>query len=313
MGCEMVRVCVVGVGYVGRIHAEKIKGMDCVDLVGVCDIIEERAEEIAKNLSTKPFYNYKDLLDKVDAAILATPTESHYKIAKDFLLAKKDVFVEKPLTKDLIEAKELVEIAKKKDLILQVGHLERFNPAFLKFLEFSDIPLFIESHRLSSFKARSTDIDVVMDLMIHDLDIILSLCGEEPSFLDAVGVPVITKKIDIANARLSFPKGCVANVTASRISDKEMRKIRIFQKDAYFSLDYLEQSLYGYRKKEKDGVVIEPLNFQIQKKDIIFSELLSFVHSVKDRLPPKVSGEDGLLALKVAKLITDDIAKKMRV
>ncbi len=228
-----VKVGVVGVGYLGRYHAMKYDQLPNADLVGVVDVDKQVTEHVAKELNTLPYKDYLQLINKVDAVSIAVPTKDHHSIAMDFLKNGVDVLVEKPITKTIDQADELVELAREKGAILQVGHLERFNAAVMALEDTIEEPMFIESHRLAPFKERSTDIDVILDLMIHDIDIILSLVGSEVVTINAVGVPVISDKVDIANARITFKSGCVANVTSSRVTMKQTRKMRSFQNNAY--------------------------------------------------------------------------------
>jgi predicted dehydrogenase len=308
---EPIRVGVVGVGYLGRFHAEKYAGMKEVKLVGAVDIIPERAESVARRFGAEAFTDYMALMGKVDAVSVVVPTPVHFSISRDFLENHVDVLIEKPMAETLEEADTLIEIADSKGAIIQVGHLERFNPAVVALRNVVDCPLFIESHRLSIFKERGTDVDVVLDLMIHDIDIILNFVKAELKSIHAVGVPVISPRVDIANARLIFVNGCVANVTASRISMKDMRKIRIFQKDAYVSVDYANHSIMIIRKDDQGtglpvpGMSMERSNFD--KADSLETELRSFVDSVKTRQIPLVSGRDGRNALRVALSIMDQI------
>ena len=308
---EPIRVGVVGVGYLGRFHAEKYAGMKEVKLVGAVDIIPERAESVARRFGAEAFTDYMALMGKVDAVSVVVPTPVHFSISRDFLENHVDVLIEKPMAETLEESDTLIEIADSKGAIIQVGHLERFNPAVVALRNVVDCPLFIESHRLSIFKERGTDVDVVLDLMIHDIDIILNFVKAELKSIHAVGVPVISPRVDIANARLIFENGCVANVTASRISMKDMRKIRIFQKDAYVSVDYANHSIMIIRKDDQGtglpvpGMSMERSNFD--KADSLETELRSFVDSVKTRQTPLVSGRDGRNALRVALSIMDQI------
>jgi predicted dehydrogenase len=308
---EPIRVGVVGVGYLGRFHAEKYAGMKEVKLVGAVDIIPERAESVARRFGAEAFTDYMALMGKVDAVSVVVPTPVHFSISRDFLENHVDVLIEKPMAETLEEADTLIEIADSKGAIIQVGHLERFNPAVVALRNVVDCPLFIESHRLSIFKERGTDVDVVLDLMIHDIDIILNFVKAELKSIHAVGVPVISPRVDIANARLIFENGCVANVTASRISMKDMRKIRIFQKDAYVSVDYANHGIMIIRKDDQGtglpvpGMSMERSNFD--KADSLETELRSFVDSVKTRQTPLVSGRDGRNALRVALSIMDQI------
>ncbi|MBI3753014.1 MAG: Gfo/Idh/MocA family oxidoreductase, partial [Deltaproteobacteria bacterium] len=226
-----IKVAVVGVGYLGRFHAEKYAGIPEVELIGVVDADKKQVEAVASGLKTSAFHSYKDILskDKVDAVSIVVPTSLHYSIAKDFLLHGIDVLLEKPITATLEQADDLVRIAKNKRAILQIGHLERFNAAVMAARGIVNNPLYIECHRLSPFPNRSTDVDVILDVMIHDIDIILSFVQSDIESIDAAGLAVLTNMADIANARLRFKNGCVANITASRVSKERVRKITLFQ------------------------------------------------------------------------------------
>ncbi len=313
-----LRVGVVGVGYLGTFHAEKYAGIEGVELAGVVDVVPERAESVAERFGTKGFDDHRDLIGLADAVSIVVPTQLHFPISRDFLENDVDVLIEKPMTETLEEADALIQIADSHGRIIQVGHLERFNPAVMALGEILDRPLFIESDRLhipkepeEGKKARGTEVDVVLDLMIHDIDIVLSLVKSEVKSIHALGVPVITSHVDIANARLVFENGCVANITASRISLKNMRKIRIFQKDTYVSVDYANHEMAVFRKDGKGsalpipGVSFEPKKFE--KADSLKSELEAFVRSVRTREVPVVSGMDGRNALGVALSIIDQI------
>ena len=306
-----IRVGVVGVGHLGKYHAEKYAFMNDVELVGVADVIHDRAREIASQYETQAFKDYRDLLGKVDAASIVVPTDLHFQVSFDFLQANVDLLIEKPITETLEQANQLIQTADAKDLIIQVGHLERFNPAIIALSDIIDHPLFIESDRLSSFTERGTEVNVVLDLMIHDIDIILSLVQSKIQQIHAVGVPVVTPEVDIANARLIFENGCVANVTASRISMKSMRKIRFFQKDTYISVDYADHDITIVRKDDKGtslpvpGMSMDRLTFD--KADSLKAEIESFIASVQTRRRPLASGVDGRKALKVAIDIVNQI------
>ncbi|MFH1458179.1 MAG: Gfo/Idh/MocA family oxidoreductase [Candidatus Omnitrophota bacterium] len=304
---EKIRVAVVGVGYLGSIHAKIYKELNICELAGVCDTQQERLNEISQSLHVPGFSDYHQLFDKVDAVSIATPTSSHYKIASDFLRNNTPVLVEKPFTVNLKEADDLIKIANKNNLILQVGHIERFNSAFSAARKLIENPKFIECHRLSPFPRRSTDVGVVLDLMIHDIDIVLGLVDSPIKQVEAVGVPVLTAFEDIANARVTFKNGCVSNLTASRVSDEEMRKIRIFQKDAYISLDYknAEASIY-----KKSGLSIAKENLPIEKEQPLQKELESFLECVRQNLEPLVSGPVAREALALALKIQNQIWHK---
>lgn len=306
-----LRVGVIGVGYLGKFHAEKYAHMQDVELVGAVDVVAERAERVGKRLGTESFTDYRDLIDQVDAVSVVVPTPLHFPISRDFLEHGVDVLIEKPIAQTLEEAEVLIEVAASRGLVIQVGHLERFNPAVVALTNVIDRPLFIESHRLSVFKERGTEVDVVLDLMIHDIDIILSLVKSQLQHIHAAGVPVISSRVDIANARLTFENGCVANVTASRISLKNMRKIRIFQKDTYVSVDYSNRDITIIRKDGQGidlpipGMSMERSIFE--KADALEAEIGSFVDAVRTRQAPLVSGHDGRNALGVALDIIDQI------
>jgi predicted dehydrogenase len=311
-----VRVGVVGVGYFGQFHAEKYHRLPEVELVGVADINSSRSQEIAKRFNTGAYRNYEDLYDKVDAVSIVVPTPVHYQVTKEFFHRGIDVLLEKPITTTLQQADELVGMAEKRNCVFQVGHQERYNGAIMA-LEGSLIdPLFIESHRLSPFLQRAANVDVVLDLMIHDIQVILSMVDSSIRSIHAVGVPIVSPYLDIANARIEFENGCIANVTASRVSREKMRKIRIFQINAYFSIDYIAQKITvlardsdGTRKALFPGVFAEDI--EITKNDPLELEIKSFVERVRDRKRPLVSGLEGKKALEVALRITDQIQKNI--
>ena len=312
---KKLRVGVIGVGYFGQFHAEKYHQMDEVELVGVADINPSRSRKIARGFNTNAYYNYEDLYDKVDAVSIAVPTPIHYHVTKDFVSRGIDVLLEKPITNTLRHADELIEIAEKRQCVFQVGHQERFNAAIMA-LEGSLIdPMFIESHRLSPFLQRAAGVDVVLDLMIHDIQVILSMVDSSIQSIQAVGVPIVSPYLDIANARIEFENGCIANVTASRVSKEKMRKIRIFQSTAYFSIDFVSQRITVLSKDSKGrkplfpGVFAEDI--KIAKNDPLELEIKSFVDRVRDRKLPLVSGLDGKKALEVALRITDQIQRNI--
>ncbi|HPA14491.1 MAG TPA: Gfo/Idh/MocA family oxidoreductase [Desulfobacterales bacterium] len=308
---KKLRIGVVGVGYLGKFHAEKYARMDNVELVGVVDINPSQVESVAKEVRSRAYLDYKDLIGKVDAVSIAVPTSAHFAVSRDFLKNNVDVLIEKPMTKSLEEADELIRISEAGDRIIQVGQLERFNPGVVASKQFVENPMFIESHRLSIYKERCTDVSVVLDLMIHDIDIILNFVKSEIKNIHASGVPVISGQVDIANARLEFENGCVANVTASRISTKNERKIRFFQSDAYISLDFATHEITLIRKTEKsrDGLIpgMEINRLCFTRGDALEEELKAFVESVSRRQTPEVSGRVGRRALKIALRIMDQI------
>jgi predicted dehydrogenase len=298
-----VKAAVVGVGYLGKFHAEKLALMKQAELVAVVDNNPEQAEKVAAKFGVPWYTDHTRVIDQVQAVSVVTPTIYHHKVALDFLKAGKDVICEKPMTTTLEEADELVRVAKENDLILQVGHLERFNPAVEELFDRVHKPLFIECNRIAPFKARATDVDVALDLMIHDLDIILALVGEIPSEIRAVGVPVLGKHADIVNTRIEFPGGCVANVTASRLALKDERKMRVFQPDSYVHLDFKSRKLLAvngveYKPGKKPKVKADRPRFG--KADPLDKELKSFIDCVSKRVQPRVSGESGRRALACA-------------
>lgn len=310
-----IKVGVIGVGYLGKFHAEKYHLLPDAELTGIVDINPVTVKEVSARFSVPAFDNYKALLDKVDAVSIVVPTPLHHQIAKDFLENGVDVLVEKPMTTTTDEADDLIKTAKSGKCLLQVGHLERFNAAVLALDGVLKKPMFIESHRLATFKDRGTEVDVILDIMIHDIDIILNLVGAPVTSIHAVGVPVVSPlKNDIANVRLEFQTGCVANVTASRISVKEMRKIRIFQQDAYISIDFARQEAEVYRKNGPDNESETPQityeEIAIQQGDALEAEIKSFIKSVKTRNVPEVPGEAGRNALSVALEIMEQVEAK---
>ena len=313
---DAIRVGVVGVGYLGKFHAEKYFGMPNVHLVGVADTNRARAEDVANRFGCRAFVDYRELLGSIEAVSVVVPTESHYSVGLDFLNHGIDVLIEKPMTTTLEQADELIGAADSRGCILQVGHLERFNPAVLALKDIINHPMFIEVHRLSVFKDRSTDVSVVLDLMIHDIDIILNIVNSEIQSIHAAGVPVICEHADIANVRLQFETGCVANVTASRISTKNQRKIRLFQKDAYIAVDFASREITLIRRNEKhsDGLV-PGTDFQqlcFSEADVLKDELTSFIQAVRTRNAPEVSGHAGRKALAVALDIMNQVDKAIK-
>ena len=316
---KRIRVAVIGTGYLGRFHAEKYAHLEGVELVGVVDIEKERAEEVAKKLAgtatIESYSTYEDIIDKVDAVSVVTPTNTHLKIGRDFLSKGVHVLMEKPMALDSIEAEELLQAALKSGAILQIGHLERFNAAVVALKKRHVAPMFIESHRLSGFPNRGTDVDVVLDLMIHDIDIILNLVNSEVESVDATGIPIVSTKVDIANARLKFQNGCVANVTASRVSLEPLRRLRIFQRDAYISVDYAAQHISISTKEQDDDtgkVKIATEELDIEMKDSLNEEIKSFIGSCREKTPPLVTGLDGKRALEVAARIQASVEESMK-
>jgi predicted dehydrogenase len=311
VGVEKIKVGVVGVGYLGKIHAEKYAHIPEAELIGVADIDRGRCEEVAAHTQCQPFYHHHDLLDQVEAVSIAVPTISHYQIAKDSFLAGVDVLLEKPITATVHEAQKLNALAKEKGAIFQVGHLERFNGALSAMNGMLHNPLFIESYRLSPFSGRGTDVDVVLDLMIHDIDIILSILRAEIEEVEAVGIPLCSSHIDVAHARLRFKDGCVAHISASRIANERVRKMIVLQQDSHLSIDYLKQSLMITRKNDerKEGIQAEEV---VQENEPLERQLKAFLKSVRERVPPVVSGEDGQRALEVALQVVNVINSALK-
>lgn len=306
----MLRIGVVGVGYLGSYHARKYAAMTDVNLVGLADIESRQVESLAVELNVRPFLDYRDMLGQVDAVSIAVPTSDHFEVARSFLASKVHVLLEKPITRTLEEADILIKMAGDSNLVLQVGHLERFNPAHTIAAPYADNPMFIEASRINPFPDRGLDVDVVLDLMIHDLDIILNLVGEPPVSIQASGVPVLTDKVDIANVRLGFRTGCVANLTASRISEKSLRKIRIFQKDQYLSIDYGQAQVNLVRRVpagSAGGPEVHSERLDVPAGDSLERELKSFIKTVRTGSVPLVSGEDGRRALALAIEIMNEI------
>ena len=311
---DRLPVAVIGCGYLGKFHAQKYAGHPEAALVAVVDTDSGRAKALAAETGSTALSDYRDLYSQIQAASVVVPTPLHHAIAKDLLEHGIHLLLEKPMTVTIAEAQELNALARERNLILQIGHLERFNPAYLAVADKVKNPLFIESHRLNSFQERGTEVDVILDIMIHDIDLILNLVHDEVKSIHAVGIPVISTMIDIANARLEFERGCVVNVTASRISDKGMRKIRIFQPDAYISIDFAAQGVSLYRKIEEEGripyIVSEKLS--IEPGDSLRDEIKAFLTAVRQRSIPPVPGEAGMRALKVALEITEQIKNTTR-
>jgi len=302
-----VKVAVVGVGHLGRHHARIFAEMAGVDLTAVADIDGARAEQVAADRHTRALGDWRELLGAVDAVTIATPTDQHLEIAVAFLDRGVHVLIEKPITPTTSDADRLLRLARERGVTLAVGHTERFNPAVERVKAVVREPRFIEVHRLGAFPQRSLDIDVVFDLMIHDLDIILDIVGGEVTAIEAVGVPVLTSRIDIANVRLRFAGGCIANLTASRISRERVRKIRFFQRDAYVSVDYAAQEAEMWRLVPKAGQTpgIEGGKLDIAREEPLKRELEDFVAAIRERRPPAVTGEQGRAALALAERVVE--------
>ncbi len=312
---DAVRTAVIGVGYLGRFHAQKYARLAEANLVSVVDINSQRGRQVAKEVNTRALTDYRELIGKVDAVSIVTPTAQHFAIAKQFLSAGVHVLLEKPMTKNLEEADELIATAKKSGAILQVGHLERFNSAFTAIRPRLRDPMFIEAHRLALFNERGLEVDVILDLMIHDIDIVLNIINAPLKDVHASGVSALSSLPDIASVRMEFENGAVANLTASRISIKSMRKLRIFQENCYFSTDYATKRAYAvYREPEsgEDGFPqLSMEEFEIIEKDSLEEEIGAFLRSVRTATPPEVDGEQGRRALAVALEISSRIEEQM--
>jgi predicted dehydrogenase len=321
----MVKTGVIGVGHLGKEHARVLSKLPEASLIGVYDTDHTRANRVAEQYQCIAFDSAEDLLHSVDALIIASPTLTHYTYGKQAIVGGKHVFIEKPICSNLEDAQKLVKLSKKYATKVQVGHIERFNPAIIAIAKLLNNPLFIEANRIAPFTPRGTDVSVVIDLMIHDIDIILSLVKSPVKKVTAVGIPVLTSDIDIANAKIEFKNGAMANITASRIALKRERKIRFFQKTAYISIDYQDKSALVVRKKlELDAIMHEIMEtsktpelsqmyeteeVKIQEKEPLEAELENFINVIISNENPVVKAEDGYEALRIATLITADIEK----
>ena len=291
------RVGVVGVGHLGSRHAQIYASMPGARLAAVCDIDPQRARGIARALHAQALTDYRDLLGSVDAVSLAVPTSLHASIGLALLAHGIHVLVEKPIATTLAQADALIRMASRKRVVLQIGHVERFNAAIRAAMRYLTHPRFIEVHRLSPYPFRGTDVSVILDVMIHDLDLLLLLVGSRVVRIEAVGVPVLSKSEDIANARVAFASGCIANLTASRISDESIRRIRVFQEDRYLSIDYKAQTV---ELAHKTGRTIHRVHLPVNRRPPLQDELAAFVRAIRSQEPPAVSGADGRAALALA-------------
>jgi predicted dehydrogenase len=325
---ETIRVGVIGIGHLGSLHTKMYAQIPTVQLVGLYDVDTGRTEKLAAEFNTKAFHSIEELLQNVNAVSIATVTQSHYEVAKQVLNRGVHALIEKPITATIEQARELVELADVKGLKLQVGHIERFNPAILALEPYDITPMFIESHRLAQFNPRGSDVAVVLDLMIHDIDLILSLVQSKVTRIDANGVSVISDTPDIANARLQFENGCVANVTASRISQNKMRKMRLFQHDSYISLDFAQGLAEVFRLVDENTPDVKPTMMlgkidqgqhkrliiyeqpEVKEVNALKYELERFVDCVRKNTEPPVTGRNGLHALEVAQEILSKIASQ---
>ncbi|KAA3619675.1 MAG: gfo/Idh/MocA family oxidoreductase [Calditrichaeota bacterium] len=324
---KKIKVGVLGTGHLGRLHTILFKQVENAELAGIYDVDQNRAFEVAEEAGCHVFPDYESMINEVDAINIVVPTTYHFEAAHAALQAGKHLFIEKPITTTIEQAQALIELADKKDLLIQVGHIERFNQAMRALNTIEVAPKFIESHRLSTFNPRGTDVAVVLDLMIHDIDIILSLVDSPVKKIDANGVAVISTEVDIANARITFENGCVANVTASRISQKQMRKMRVFERDNYISIDFLQGITERFQlvadsqlSAENSAMIMGTLEGEktrhIQYERLtapegnaLQMELQTFVNSIQDNSTPHVTALDGSRALKIASQITDIISK----
>jgi predicted dehydrogenase len=313
---QKIRAAVIGVGYLGRFHAQKYaQAQDC-ELVAVVDARPEAREAVARELGTQALPDYRELIGRVDAVSVVTPTPAHFEIARNFLDAGVHVLVEKPITETPAEARELIALAGARQRLLQVGHLERFNAAILAAEPYLTAPRFIECHRLAPYKERGTDVNVVLDLMIHDIDIVQTIVGAPIAAIDAIGTKVFSDEIDIANARIRFENGCVANATASRVSMKTERKMRVFEDDAYLSLD-LQQKILTLIRKRSGPMTPGQLPVTIEEQsldqgDALKAEIESFLDCIRAGRAPVVGGEAGLRALETAMRITEQVNAGVR-
>lgn len=325
----MLKIGVLGIGHLGKIHLKCIQLSESYELVGFYDPNDQAAQQAIETSGIRRFDTLQDLFSAVDVVDIVTPTTTHFEMASQAIQAGKHIFIEKPITRTVEEAEELLQLAQKFKVKAQVGHVERFNPALLALEDIELNPMFIEAHRLAVFNPRGTDVSVILDLMIHDLDIVLSTVKSEVKFISASGVAVVSNTPDIANARLEFENGCVANLTASRISLKQMRKVRLFQKDAYISLDFLEKQAQIVRLYEQnaDNLPTDAKNMMeldttngkklihvympdIEPVNAIKMELETFAQSIVQNTTPKVPLEDGYKALKVAQEIVEEIERR---
>lgn len=322
----MLKIGVLGAGHLGKIHIKCIRELKQFELVGFYDPNEETANKVEKEFGLKKFSTLHEIIDAVDVVDIVTPTVSHFDCAAESLKKSKHVFIEKPIVTTPQEARELIKIAEEASVKVQVGHVERFNPAFLAARDLIQNPMFIETHRLAQFNPRGTDVPVILDLMIHDIDIILSVVKSNVKKISASGVPIVSDTPDIANARIEFDNGCVANLTASRISLKNMRKSRFFQRDAYISVDFLTKEMEIVKMKDIDQEPDDPFAMvldlgngkgkkeisidkpEIKQNNAIMTELASFAEAIEHNVVPSVTINDGYLALEVAHQILDKIS-----
>ena len=308
----MLKTAVIGVGYLGRFHAQKHAALADCDLIGVVDANPDQARKVGEELGVSWYTDPAEVLDQVDAVSIVVPTSAHYAITRPFVEKGVHVLLEKPFAATLEEAEELTRLAAEHQVILQIGHLERFNAVFTEFREQIETPQFIENIRIAPFPKRGTDVDVILDLMIHDIDLVLAVVGEMPEQVEANGVSIVTPSSDLANARLRFPGGCIASLTASRVSDKAERRMRIFQRGLYLSLDYGTGQARRLQVELQEGIdpeTLKPEVVQLERGDALLEEVQSFLECIRSQTQPKVSAHDGLKAMKVAWQVKQQISQ----
>lgn len=309
---ERIRIGVIGTGYLGRLHARVLSEMPEVHLIGFVEPDDGAAAEVEEKLGARRFPAVSDLAGEISAAVVATSTGAHAVVAGELLERGVDVLIEKPITSTVGEARRLIALARERGRIIQVGHVERYNPAIVAAIPHIGETRYVEADRIGVFSGRSLDIDVLLDLMIHDLQLVLSLVGSGVAAIHAVGVPVLTDRVDMANVRLELESGAVANLTASRVSNERVRKFRLFGSDSYLSVDTKEQAVHGYRLlRSAKGARIEPLELTVEKKEPLRAELEAFAKCVVTRERPLVAGEDGLDALELAVLVGEEIDRSL--
>lgn len=313
---DEISVAVVGTGYFGRFHVEHYARNKRAKLVAVVDTNEERARAVAAEFGAEPAFDYRSILGKVDAASVAVPTPLHYEIARDLMQSGMHVLVEKPIADSVGSANALTSLAEQRKVVLQVGHIERFSSAYRTLAKVISKPLYFESYRISPWKNRGVEVDVILDLMIHDIDMIIGLVDSPVSKVDAVGTPVLGRRIDLANARINFESGCIANVTASRVSYKTERKMRVFGRNHYLSCDLGEGRIAGYRLRGDPAVMglaaIESENYHVEKQDSLANEIDAFLDCIATGSKPLVDGHAGCEALRVASMINDSIEEHLK-
>jgi len=308
---QKIKTAVIGTGHLGKEHARVYHSIEEAELVAVCDVNETNGRAVAERYGAKFVKDYRDLLGQVEAVSVATPTINHHETACALLESGASVLIEKPISRTLDEADEIIRLAEVKNAVLQVGHIERFNPAFQALQAQLSSPKFFEAHRMGIFSLRSLDIDVVMDLMVHELDIISTLVKSDVVKIEAVGIPILTPKIDLANARLEFANGCIANITASRVAGERLRKLRVFQPNEYYSLDYAEQQVGMFKlvPSKASGALPEIVaqGLEVTKREPLLAEIESFVSAVRSKTAPVVTGAEGRRALALALDVLDKI------